>query len=102
MNEIEIYRKEVCGIMPDFLNRTLDGEIVVNEFTNRFAEKFALTQEQRCVVKIVLAQLSMLQIHYNELPDRFVGIAINLITRILLKDWNGVEKMLNDPCVNDE
>ena len=57
MNEFEIYQKEVCGMMPDFLNRTQDGETVVDEFTTRFAEKFALTQEQRCAVKICLIHL---------------------------------------------
>jgi hypothetical protein len=96
MNEFEIYRKEAISFMTDFLNRTMDGEQVVNEFTNRFAEKFALTQEQRCAVKIALVQLSMLQIHYGEVPDCFAGIAVNLITHILLKDWEGVEGMLND------
>lgn len=93
---LEIYQKEVCVIMLDFLKRTLDGEEVVDEFTNRFAEKFALTQEQRCAAKIALAQLSMLQIHYGEVPDCFIGITINLITHILLKDWQGVEEMLSD------
>lgn len=96
MTEFEIYRNEAISFMTDFLNRTMYGEQVVDEFTNRFAEKFALTQEQRCTVKIALAQLSMLQIHYGEVPDGFAGIAINLISHILIKDWDGVEEMLKD------
>jgi len=96
MIEFEIYQKEVCGMMPDFLNRTLDGEQVVNEFTNRFAEKFALTQEQRCAVKIALRYLDMIHHSFGDWPEGYVGITINLITHILLKDWEGVEGMLND------
>jgi len=38
----------------------------------------------------------MLNTSYGELKDGFVGIAINLITHIVLKDWQGVEDMLND------
>ena len=96
MTELEIYQDEVCGMMPDFLNRTLDGETVVDEFTNRFAEKFALTQEQRCAVKIALSYLDMIHHSFGDWPEDYVGITINLITRIVTKDWSGVEEMLKD------
>lgn len=96
MTEYEIYQKEVISIMTDFLNRTLDGETNVDDTTDRLARKFALTQEQRAAVKITLGNLSMVNTSYGELKDGFVGIAINLITHIVLKDWQGVEDMLND------
>ena len=96
MTEYEIYQKEVISIMIDFLNRTIDGETNVDDTTDRLAKKFALTQEQRAAVKITLGNLSMVNTSYGELKDGFVGIAINLITHIVLKDWQGVEDMLND------
>lgn len=96
MNEYEIYQKEVISIMTDFLNRTIEGEENISETTDRLARKFALTQEQRAAVKITLGNLSMVNTSYGELKDGFVGIAINLITHIVLKDWQGVEDMLND------
>lgn len=96
MTEFEIYQKEVCGIMPSFLNRTQDGEQVVDEFTSSFADKFALRQEQRCAVKIVLAYLDMIHHTIGDFPEGFVSITINLISHILIDDWNGVESMLKD------
>lgn len=96
MTEFEIYQKSVCGMMPDFLNRTMDGEAVVDEFTERFAKKFALGQEQRCAVKMALAYLDMTHHSFGDWPEGYVGIIINLITHILLKDWDGVEQMLKD------
>ena len=96
MTEFEIYQKEVCGMMPDFLNRTKDGEAVVDEFTERFAKKFALGQEQRCAVKMALAYMDMIHHSFGDWPEEYVGITINLITHVLLKDWDGVERMLND------
>ena len=96
MTEYEIYQKEVIAIMTDFLNRTIEGDVNIGDTTDRLARKFALTQEQRAAVKIALGYLSMVNIAYGELEDGFVGIAINLITHIVLKDWQGVEDMLND------
>jgi len=96
MNEYEIYQKEVISIMTDFLNRTIEGEENIGDTTDSLARKFALTQEQRAAVKITLGNLSMVNTSYGELKDGFVGIAINLITHIVLKDWQGVEDMLND------
>lgn len=96
MTEYEIYQKEVISIMTDFLNRTIEGEENIGDTTDRLARKFALTQEQRAAVKITLGNLSMVNTSYGELKDGFVGIAINLITHIVLKDWQGVEDMLND------
>lgn len=96
MTEYEIYQKEVISIMTDFLNRTIEGEENIDDTTDRLARKFALTQEQRAAVKITLGNLSMVNTSYGELKDGFVGIAINLITHIVLKDWQGVENMLND------
>ena len=96
MTEYEIYQKEVISIMTDFLNRTIEGEENIGDTTDRLARKFALTQEQRAAVKIVLGNLSMVNTAYGELKDGFIGIAINLITHIVLRDWQGVEDMLND------
>ena len=96
MTEYEIYQKEVIAIMTDFLNRTIEGDVNIGDTTDRLARKFALTQEQRAAVKITLGNLSMVNTSYGELKDGFVGIAINLITHIVLKDWQGVEDMLND------
>ena len=96
MNEFETNQKEVISILKDFLNRTQDGETVVDEFTNNIAEKFALTQEQRCAVKIALSYLSMIHHTLGEFPEGCVGITINLIARIVTKDWSGVEEMLKD------
>jgi len=96
MNEYEIYQKEVISIMTDFLNHIIEGEENIGDTTDRLARKFALTQEQRAAVKITLGNLSMVNTSYGELKDGFVGIAINLITHIVLKDWQGVEDMLND------
>ena len=96
MNEFEVYQQEVCGIMPDFLNRTLQGATVVNEFTDVFSKKFALTQEQRCAVKMALSYMDMVRHSFGDFPEGCVGITINLITHIVLKDWDGVEQMLND------
>lgn len=100
MTELEFYQEEVCGIMPDFLNRTQDGERVVDEFTNCFAEKFALGQEQRCAVKIVLHYLDVICHTVGDFPEDYVGEAINLISHILIKDLDGVEYMLNDRLMN--
>lgn len=96
MNEFEIYRQEVISIVKDFLNRTMEGEENINDTTDRIAKKFALTQEQRCAVKMSLGYLSMINIAYGEIKEGFVGIAINLITHIVLKDWDGAEAMMND------
>jgi hypothetical protein len=96
MNEFETNQKEVISILKDFLNRTQDGEQVVNEFTINIAEKFALTQEQRCAVKIALSYLDMIHHTLGEFPEGYTGITINLITRIVTKDWSGVEEMLKD------
>lgn len=96
MTEYEIYQREVIAIINDFLNRTIEGDVNIGDTTDRLACKFALTQEQRAAVKIALGYLSMVNIAYGELKAGFVGITINLITHIVLKDWQGVEDMLND------
>ena len=96
MTEFEIYLKEVSSMMSDFLNRTMDGEAVVDEFTERFAKKFALGQEQRCAVKMALAYMDMIHHSFGDWPEGYVGITINLITHVLLRDWDGAEWMLND------
>jgi len=96
MTEYEIYQKEVISIMTDFLNRTIDGETNVDDTTDRLAKKFALTQEQRAAAKIALSYMDMVHHTLGDWPEGYVGITINLITHIVLKDWQGVEDMLND------
>lgn len=96
MAEYEIYQEAVCSIILDFLNRTMEGETVVDEFTERFAKKLALGQEQRCAVKMALAYMDMIHHSFGDWPEGYVGITINLITHVLLKDWDGVEDMLKD------
>lgn len=95
MNEFEIYTEEVCKIMPDFLNN-IDEDSIVKETGDRIAKKFALTQEQRCAVKIVLANIANVYTITGETADPVVAYSINLITHIVLKDWDGVENMMND------
>lgn len=40
--------------------------------------------------------MDMVHHTFCEYPEGFVGITINLITHIVLKDWDGVEQMLDD------
>jgi len=96
MNEFEIYQKEVISILKDFLNSTLDGNVMVDTTTDLIAKKFALTQEQRCAVKIALSYMDMVHHSFGDWPEGYVGITGNLITHIVLKDWDGVEQMLDD------
>ena len=91
--EHEIYEKEVAVILADFLNYTYEDKTVVSEFTDRFTRKFALGQEQGCVVRIALTSLYVNYRHYGEVPDCFAGFYLQIIVHVLLKDWNALEGM---------
>lgn len=94
--EFEIYQEAVISIMTDFLNDTQEGEDVVGEYTDKFAKRFALNQQQRCAVKVILSNLFMVQYSYGDIREGIVGININCITRIAMNDWNALDGMLDD------
>lgn len=93
--EFESCLWEVCGILPDFLNN-IDEDGIVKATGDRLAKKFALTQEQRCTVMIAIASLRDVFHIIEDAPENAVGYTTNLITHIVLKDWDGVEQMLDD------
>lgn len=91
--EYEIYMNEVAGHLAEFMNGVMDGDKqIVTTTTEAMKNKFALTIEQEAAVKIALVHLELLanQIENMEALKHFVGLEVNILTDVVMKNWHGL------------
>ena len=100
-SEFNAYMEAVVPYMTTFMNELEDGNRHVVERTMaQMKQKFALDDAQEAALQIVLFNLETM--HYgchDEFPfQAYMGIAINTVVDITLKDWRTIcDKRLAEP-----
>ena len=91
--EYDIYMNEVAGHLAEFMNGVMDGnEQIITTTTEVMKKKFALSIEQEAAVKIALVHLELLanQMENIETLKHFVGLEVNILTDVVMKNWHGL------------
>jgi hypothetical protein len=100
-SEFDIYMEAVVPYMTTFMNELEDGNRhVVERTVAQIKPKFALDDAQETALMLVLFNLEMMYYgHHNKFPfEPYMGIAINTVVDILLKNWRNIcDKRLAEP-----
>ena len=90
--------KEVSKHLANFMNGVMAGDKqIVNTTTEAMKKQFVLTIEQEAAVKIAFTHLELLacQMQDIEALKHFVGVEINMLTDVVLQNWNALVKRLD-------
>lgn len=91
--EYDIYMNEVAKHIAEFMNGVMDDDMrIVTTTTETMKKKFALSIEQEAAVKISLVHLELLanQMENQEALRHFVGLEVNILTDVIMKNWHGL------------
>ena len=100
-SEFDAYMEAVVPYMTTFMNELKDGNRhVVERTVAQMKQRFALDDAQEAALQIVLFNLEMMHLAYCDgFPfEAYMGIAINTVVDIMLKDWRTIcDKRLAEP-----
>ena len=96
--EHNTYAMAIAEVMTNFLNDCESGnENAVNEATDVLTKKFSLDIQQKAAMQIILShmELAVHNIADEETLSHWVGLNVNIMARIAVKDWQDVIDRLN-------
>ena len=96
--EHNTYAMAIAEVVTNFLNDCESGnENAVNEATDVLTKKFSLDIQQKAAMKIILShmELAVHNIADGETLSHWVGLNVNIMARIAVKDWQDVIDRLN-------